>query len=50
MPWLAVSASRIRELWLTGRSVDYLVPEPALRLLQGYRRIAVKHWLGDEAC
>lgn len=29
LPWLAVSASRIRELWLTGRSVDYLVPEPA---------------------
>lgn len=50
LPWLAVSASRIRELWLAGRSVEYLVPDAALGLLQAYRRTALKHWRGDGSC
>lgn len=50
LPWLAVSASRIRELWLAGRSVEYLVPEAALELLQAYGRTALKHWRGEAPC
>ena len=44
LPWLAVSASRIRELWLAGRSVDYLVPRAALNLLQSHRQAIAAHW------
>ena len=33
VPWLAVSASRVRQLWLAGRTVDFLVPDAALQIL-----------------
>jgi nicotinate-nucleotide adenylyltransferase len=33
LPWLAISASRVRRLWLAGRNVDFLVPAAALRVL-----------------
>lgn len=49
LPWLAVSASRIRQLWLAGRSVDFLLPNAALRLLNENRELAAAHWLTDTA-
>ena len=44
LPWLAVSASRIRELWLAGRSVEYLVPTAALRILERERDMVSEIW------
>ena len=44
VPWLAVSASRVRRLWLAGRNVDFLVPEAALRVLRGHANIVRHHW------
>lgn len=33
-PHLAISSTRIRKLWLCGKNIDYLVPRPALDLLE----------------
>lgn len=46
LPWLAVSASRVRALWLAGRSVEFLVPPPALRLLRRHKALVREHWGG----
>lgn len=37
LPWLEVSASLIRERWLAGRCVDYLVPRGVVRMLEERR-------------
>ena len=37
LPWLEVSASLIRERWLAGQCVDYLVPAGVARLLEERR-------------
>jgi nicotinate-nucleotide adenylyltransferase len=46
LPRLDVSASYLRRLWLAGRSLDYLVPEAALRLLRESRHIVDACWRG----
>ena len=45
LPWLAVSASRVRQLWLAGRNVDFLVPEAALRVLREHGQSVRECWL-----
>ena len=51
VPWLAVSASRIRQLWLAGRNVDFLVPDAALQILRNNAQTVRHHWLKDgSAC
>ena len=44
VPWLAVSASRVRQLWLSGRNVDFLVPDAALHILQNNAQAVRQHW------
>lgn len=44
LPWLDVSASRIRELWLAGRNVNHLMPEAALNLLEKHRQDIAAYW------
>lgn len=44
LPCLNVSASDIRERWLNGRSVAYLVPRTVLRLLDDARAVAADRW------
>ena len=44
VPWLAVSASRVRQLWLAGRNVDFLVPDAALQILQNNAQAVRQHW------
>ena len=44
VPWLAVSASRVRQLWLAGRNVDFLVPDAALHILQNNAQAVRQHW------
>ena len=51
VPWLAVSASRVRQLWLADRNVDFLVPDAALRILRNNTQTVRRHWLEDgSAC
>ncbi len=51
VPWLAVSASRVRELWLAGKNVDFLVPDAALEILRNNAQTVRHHWLEDgSAC
>ena len=51
VPWLAVSASRVRQLWLAGRSVDFLVPDAALQILHDNAHTVRQHWDEDySAC
>lgn len=47
VPWLAVSASRVRQLWLAGRNVDFLVPDAALQILRNNAQTVRQHW-GEE--
>ena len=44
LPWLEVSSSLIRERWLEGRCLDYLVPQGVARLLETRRGEAARHW------
>ncbi|MTJ93561.1 MAG: nicotinate (nicotinamide) nucleotide adenylyltransferase [Desulfovibrio sp.] len=44
VPWLAVSASRVRQLWLAGRNVDFLVPDAALQILRNNAQAVRQHW------
>ncbi len=38
LPWIEVSASLIRDRWLAGRCIDYLVPQGVVRLLEARRK------------
>ena len=49
VPWLAVSASRVRQLWLAGRNVDFLVPDAALQILQDNSQTVRQHWLKESS-
>lgn len=43
-PHLAISSTRIRRLWLCGKNIDYLVPWPALALLEKERGAVRACW------
>lgn len=47
LPWISVSASRIRHRWLHGLNVDFLVPRPVLDLLDTHRETVLEHWLPE---
>ena len=47
LPWISVSASRIRHRWLHGLNVDFLVPKPVLELLDAHRKTVLAHWLPE---
>ena len=49
VPWLAVSASRVRQLWLAGRNVDFLVPDAALQILRNNAPAVRQHWAEDDS-
>lgn len=49
VPWLAVSASRVRQLWLAGRNVDFLVPDAALQILRNNAQTVRQHWGEDDS-
>ena len=44
LPWLDVSASRLRQLWLAGRRTDFLTPPVVLRMLEAARPVVMQHW------
>lgn len=44
---LDISSSLIRELWLSGRSIRYLVPDPVLDWMEGNRGEVRKVWGED---
>lgn len=44
VPRLEISASQIRELWLDGRSTDYLIPETVFDLLKKNAELVATHW------
>lgn len=48
LPWISVSASRIRHRWLHGLNVDFLVPRPVLELLDAHRETVLAHWLPED--
>lgn len=48
IPWLDISASRIRELWLDGQNIDFLMPQASLDFLNQNKSIAETSWL--ETC
>lgn len=44
IPYLPISASLIRSLWLQGRKVDYLTPDSVLEILEAHRKTALECW------
>lgn len=42
--WLDISASFIRELWLSGRNVEYLVPPAVFKILEKERPVITECW------
>ena len=47
LPWLAVSASRIRERWLRRQNVDFLIPRAVDELLRIRHAEVAEHWKSD---
>ncbi|HJA78143.1 MAG TPA: nicotinate (nicotinamide) nucleotide adenylyltransferase [Candidatus Desulfovibrio intestinavium] len=47
LPWLAVSASRIRRRWLDGLNVDFLIPRAVDELLRIRHKEVAEHWKSD---
>lgn len=48
LPWISVSASRIRHRWLHGLNVDFLVPKPRYwSCWTPNRRPLLAHWLPE---
>ena len=50
VPRLSVSSSQVRHLWLTGHSVDFLLPEAALRMLREHAGDIREHWRNRQGC
>lgn len=48
LPWLDVSASRLRSLWLAGRRVDFLLPRAAFEILKQSEKTVQAHWRQTE--
>lgn len=46
-PRLDISATLIRERWLAGKDVTYLVPGPVLQIMQAHRDAITCHWHGQ---
>lgn len=44
LPWLDVSASRLRALWLANRRVDFLLPRAAFEILRESEKSVRTHW------
>lgn len=44
LPRLDISASRVRELWISGRNARYLVPDAVLRLMQVHAAELHRSW------
>lgn len=44
LPHLAISATRIRKLWLCGKNLDYLAPEAVLEILTREQRLVRACW------
>ncbi|MBQ9452708.1 MAG: nicotinate (nicotinamide) nucleotide adenylyltransferase [Desulfovibrio sp.] len=44
VPRIAISSSQIRQLWLAGRSVDFLLPDVAVSMLREHKTDISKHW------
>lgn len=49
MPLLDISASMIREKWLQGLNLDYLMPPGAARVLETHKALVHAAWSGVEA-
>ncbi len=47
IPQQEISASRIRRLWLCGRNVDFLLPEPVINILKREERLVRRCWEGE---
>lgn len=47
VPQLDISASRIRKLWLCGRNVNFLTPEPVTDILNREEKIVRMCWEGE---
>ena len=48
LPWLDVSASRLRSLWLAGRRVDFLLPRAAFEIMKQNEKTVQAHWRQTE--
>lgn len=48
-PYLDVSASYVRQCWLAGRDITYLVPPQTMDLLNRESRLARACWVGKDA-
>lgn len=44
LPRLDVSASLLRERWIAGKSIDYLLPHNSLEVLRAHREQSLKIW------
>lgn len=47
LPWLDISSSLIRQYWLGGRSVEYLMPAKALQMLEMEKPTVMACWRED---
>ena len=48
VPFLDVSATYIRKLWLCGEDVDFLLPGQAIALLDRERKAVEACWRGND--
>ncbi len=44
VPWIPVSASLIRERWLSGRCIDFLAPRCVVALLERHKDEVIRFW------
>lgn len=48
LPWLDISATRIRAMWLCGRNINYLMPDAGVRILDESSDVARRCWQEKE--